>query len=196
VSDFSPLFAGCFSAAQAERAVVAFEDSQLLQVGGAQTTTSNTGQQWDSPNVWAPEQSFRVDGFLKAGKVCSGDCSSTALRLASQIASRFVATTLQGWENGTAMHEKYNAFALGGGGHGGEYKPQVGFGWTNGVVLDFLNRSDVLLRDEYAREMWLTVGVPIAVALAVLVVFACCHYSARTKLKNAEDGGEYLQGRQ
>ena len=39
-----------------------------------------------------------------------------------------------------AMHEKYDvttpAGAIGG---GGEYAPQVGFGWSNGVALDFLS---------------------------------------------------------
>jgi alpha,alpha-trehalase len=37
------------------------------------------------------------------------------------------------------MHEKYDVTAADGGiGGGGEYQPQVGFGWSNGVVLDFL----------------------------------------------------------
>ena len=33
------------------------------------------------------------------------------------------------------MHEKYDATVPGKRGRGGEYTPQVGFGWTNGVVL-------------------------------------------------------------
>lgn len=37
------------------------------------------------------------------------------------------------------MHEKYNAFVPGERGNGGEYDPQVGFGWTNGVVLELLD---------------------------------------------------------
>lgn len=37
------------------------------------------------------------------------------------------------------MYEKYNAFEMGVGGGGGEYTPQVGFGWTNGVALVMLN---------------------------------------------------------
>jgi len=36
------------------------------------------------------------------------------------------------------MFEKYNAFQHGSGGGGGEYTPQVGFGWTNGVALVLL----------------------------------------------------------
>ena len=33
------------------------------------------------------------------------------------------------------MHEKYDATAPGERGGGGEYEPQVGFGWTNGAAL-------------------------------------------------------------
>ena len=38
------------------------------------------------------------------------------------------------------MYEKYDAFEPGVGGGGGEYVPQVGFGWTNGVALDLLRK--------------------------------------------------------
>lgn len=33
---------------------------------------------------------------------------------------------------------QYSADELGGYGGGGEYTVQAGFGWTNGVILDFL----------------------------------------------------------
>ena len=36
------------------------------------------------------------------------------------------------------MHEKYNCEAFGRPGSGGEYEPQVGFGWTNGTALSLL----------------------------------------------------------
>jgi alpha,alpha-trehalase len=36
------------------------------------------------------------------------------------------------------MYEKYNALKHGSGGGGGEYSPQIGFGWTNGVALVLL----------------------------------------------------------
>jgi hypothetical protein len=38
------------------------------------------------------------------------------------------------------MFEKYYAPKLGGTGAGGEYEVQKGFGWTNGVVLEWLHR--------------------------------------------------------
>ena len=37
------------------------------------------------------------------------------------------------------MYEKYNADEIGVGGDGGEYVPQLGFGWSNGVALVFIN---------------------------------------------------------
>ncbi|KAJ6393473.1 hypothetical protein OIU77_022846 [Salix suchowensis] len=36
------------------------------------------------------------------------------------------------------MHEKYDVQKCGESGGGGEYIPQTGFGWSNGVLLAFL----------------------------------------------------------
>jgi alpha,alpha-trehalase len=37
------------------------------------------------------------------------------------------------------IFEKYNVLHPGQRGDGGEYKPQSGFGWTNGVTLYFID---------------------------------------------------------
>lgn len=34
---------------------------------------------------------------------------------------------------------QYDALRLGGSGGGGEYVPQTGFGWTNGLCMDFFH---------------------------------------------------------
>ncbi|KAJ1405834.1 hypothetical protein B484DRAFT_436853, partial [Ochromonadaceae sp. CCMP2298] len=39
------------------------------------------------------------------------------------------------------MYEKYNAYEVGVGGGGGEYVPQVGFGWSNAVALLLLKQT-------------------------------------------------------
>ena len=39
------------------------------------------------------------------------------------------------------MYEKYNAYEVGVGGGGGEYVPQVGFGWSNAVALILLQQT-------------------------------------------------------
>jgi alpha,alpha-trehalase len=38
-----------------------------------------------------------------------------------------------------AVHEKLDVTAVGRRGGGGEYAPQIGFGWSNGVLLHFLD---------------------------------------------------------
>lgn len=38
------------------------------------------------------------------------------------------------------MFEKYSAVDVGGHGGGGEYETQIGFGWSNGVVIEFLTK--------------------------------------------------------
>ena len=49
-------------------------------------------------------------------------------------------TNLIAYQRTGFMFEKYNCTTVGAGGGGGEYIPQMGFGWTNGVVLDLLRR--------------------------------------------------------
>ena len=56
------------------------------------------------------------------------------------LARRWIDANLIGYRDNELMFEKYNAFRKGESGGGGEYEPQAGFGWTNGVVLDFLAR--------------------------------------------------------
>lgn len=58
--------------------------------------------------------------------------------VALDIARRFVNTVYQGWVNTNYIFEKYNADELGVYGGGGEYVVQEGFGWTNGVVIKFI----------------------------------------------------------
>jgi neutral trehalase len=51
------------------------------------------------------------------------------------------------------MHEKYDVSQPGGGvGGGGEYAPQVGFGWSNGVALDLLAHHHAYCHSHQAGE--------------------------------------------
>ena len=67
---------------------------------------------------------------------------------AAELATRWLRSNMLGWNQSHAMHEKYDATRPGQRGGGGEYTPQVGFGWTNGVVLWLLERyaNHTLLR--------------------------------------------------
>ena len=60
--------------------------------------------------------------------------------IAFDIAQRFVNTAYVGWlkTNKTMIFEKYDANNVGANGEGGEYVVQEGFGWTNGVVIKFI----------------------------------------------------------
>jgi alpha,alpha-trehalase len=56
--------------------------------------------------------------------------------LAHEIATRWVAGNIAGYEQSAKLVEKYNVMTPNGGeGGGGEYATQIGFGWTNGVLL-------------------------------------------------------------
>jgi alpha,alpha-trehalase len=97
---------------------------------GVQCSTEATGQQWDAPNVWAPLQHILVLGLRRVG-------TPLAHRTAVDIADRFTNAVAEEWQTSGHLHEKYDA--SGRVGTGGEYEPQVGFGWTNGVCLHFLD---------------------------------------------------------
>ena len=57
-------------------------------------------------------------------------------RLAHEIAARWVRENIAGYRRYARLVEKYNVTAPGGDeGGGGEYATQIGFGWTNGVLV-------------------------------------------------------------
>jgi alpha,alpha-trehalase len=124
-----PLFAG---AAWPDRAHTTAKtvEAILLKPGGLTTTTFNTTQQWDAPNGWAPLHWIAVQSLKRYGR---GD-------LAQQIGTRFLADVNNVYNTQQKLVEKYIVEGQGtGGGGGGEYPLQDGFGWTNGVTLKLLD---------------------------------------------------------
>ncbi|CAM0956441.1 unnamed protein product [Alopecurus aequalis] len=113
------------------RVMRSLQTSGLVYPAGIATSALNTGQQWDFPNGWAPLQHLIVEGLLNSG-------STEAKEFAEEIATRWVRTNYAAYKSTGAMHEKYDVEACGKSGGGGEYKPQTGFGWSNGVLLSFL----------------------------------------------------------
>ncbi|KAF2313494.1 hypothetical protein GH714_011255 [Hevea brasiliensis] len=107
------------------------ESSGLLCAAGIATSLTNSGEQWDFPNGWAPFQHIIVEGLARSG-------SQEARSLAEDIAVRWIRTNYVTYKKTGAMHEKYNVEKCGEFGRGGKYLPQTGFGWSNGVALAFL----------------------------------------------------------
>ena len=100
--------------------------------GGIPTSEIQSGQQWDFPNCWPPLEHMIVVGLERTGLEAARDL---AFRLAeARVRGAFVNYVAKG-----AMFEKYDATSVKRIGGGGEYEVQIGFGWTNGVVLEFLN---------------------------------------------------------
>lgn len=125
-----PLYMQVASEKQAERTAKAVE-KQLLKPGGLVTTTVNNGQQWDAPNGWAPLQWVAVEGLEHYKQP----------KLAQEIGQRFLQNVQATYDKEHKLVEKYvvEGAQLGGGG-GGEYPLQDGFGWTNGVTLKLLDK--------------------------------------------------------
>jgi alpha,alpha-trehalase len=120
-----PLFLRLATPAQAQ-AVADTISQRLLAPGGLATSLIESGQQWDAPNGWAPLQWMAVVGLRNYGFD----------KLADTIATRWVGENIAGYGKEAKLVEKYNVSATGGDeGGGGEYATQIGFGWTNGVLV-------------------------------------------------------------
>lgn len=65
--------------------------------------------------------------------------TTESLNLAKKIATRWLYSNLAGFQySNQQMYEKYDGRLFGYRGFGGEYEPQDGFGWSNGVAFCFL----------------------------------------------------------
>jgi alpha,alpha-trehalase len=127
---FYPLWAGIASPAQAAR--VRANLPKFEAPGGLLTSTQVTGNQWDAPFGWAPLQMIAVAGLRRYGFKEDAD----------RIAAKFIAIVAKEFQEHGTIVEKYDVrrresdvaaditF--------GYSANQIGFGWTNGAVLDLL----------------------------------------------------------
>jgi alpha,alpha-trehalase len=104
--------------------------TDFLKPGGLITTLKRSGQQWDSPNAWAPLQYMAIDGLN----------NYNYKNLARTIANDWVSTNIRVFNSTGKLMEKYNVVDTGVNAGGGEYPLQDGFGWTNGVLLNLMNK--------------------------------------------------------
>lgn len=121
----------------------AFVDFVLLQSGlcgpgGLACTTAESAEQWDSPNCWPPLVDLAIEGLENVARDFPDSGARDAAR---RIGACFLVSCRIGWDREGVMHEKYDFRAPDGRrGCGGEYRPQTGFGWTNGTVLWLLRK--------------------------------------------------------
>lgn len=104
---------------------------EFLQKGGLVSTLIDNGQQWDSPNGWAPLQWVAIQGLRNYGYH----------DLASEIKRRWLKVNEKVFRAEGKMIEKYDVMGESGLGGGGEYQLQDGFGWTNGVAAALMDES-------------------------------------------------------
>jgi alpha,alpha-trehalase len=122
-----PLYAKIASSEQAAYVARRIE-KDFLKPGGLVTTLIESGQQWDSPNGWAPLQWIAIEGLRAYGYD----------QLADKIKTRWIKTNLDMYKKKGKFVEKYNVVDDNKLGTGGEYPLQDGFGWTNGVLAALL----------------------------------------------------------
>jgi len=125
LTTFYPLWAGIASASQAAR--VAANLPLFERPGGLQTSTRQTGAQWDAPFGWAPLEWIAVQGLRRYGYHAE----------AGRIARKFLSLVLREYEKDGVIVEKYDVVRartdLGHGLRFGYTTNEAGFGWTNAV---------------------------------------------------------------
>jgi alpha,alpha-trehalase len=97
-----------------------------------QTSTNQSGDQWDAPFGWAPLQWIAVQALRQYGYQSE----------AEDISTRFLSLVLREFEEHGAISEKYDVIhgrADAGGIVFGYRSNEAGFGWTNAVFTALLD---------------------------------------------------------
>lgn len=127
---FYPLWVGLASDAQARRVVDNLP--RFEAPGGLLTSTEVTGNQWDAPFGWAPLTHIAVCGLHRYGYHAEGD----------RLAQNFLAMVTHEFEKHGTLVEKYDVNRCSANVSDeisfGYSSNEIGFGWTNGVVLELL----------------------------------------------------------
>lgn len=136
VSNPTPLFAKCAHNSKdvADKVLDYLKSSgAAAYIGGLPTSFVHSGEQWDSPNGWAPTNHIVIEA-LRSSK------DTRVQEAAFRLADKWIQTNYFVFiRSGGKMFEKYNVETWKSqAGGGGEYEVQEGFGWTNGVILDLL----------------------------------------------------------
>ncbi|KAM4703718.1 trehalase [Rhinophrynus dorsalis] len=159
-SNLVPLWATCYSEPNTVDSVISYLESSgaLSYKNGIPTSLTASGEQWDLPNAWAPLQHMVIEGLAHSK-------SERAHEIAFTLAQNWITTNYNVYKKYKAMFEKYDVQGDGKPGGGGEYEVQVGFGWSNGVVMQILDLYKTRLTSGTA------LGASLSLALFTLPFF-------------------------
>lgn len=101
----------------------------FFRSGGMLSTLTDSGQQWDVPNGWAPLQWITYQGLLHY----------KFNRTADRLRANWLYVVEKQYKAEGKLLEKYNVIHTDLLPCDGEYEIQEGFGWTNGVYLAMKN---------------------------------------------------------
>jgi alpha,alpha-trehalase len=141
-STFYPLWTGMASPEQA--AAIVKNLSHFEEPGGLRTSPYDTGVQWDSPYAWAPLQLIGVEGLRRYGYA----------EQANRVSYSFLGTVAENFRRDGTIREKYNALTRSSevAVKSGYQMNVVGFGWTNGAFLVFLEQLPASMVERLASE--------------------------------------------
>jgi alpha,alpha-trehalase len=142
VTTFYPLWAGLASSEQAravEKNLAIFE-----QPGGLDMSPTESGGQWDHPYGWAPMQLVGIEGLRRYGFADD----------ANRVAYKFLSTVAENFRRDGNIREKYNVVTRSSetAVTAGYHMNIVGFGWTNGVFLELLQKLPSEAAERLAKE--------------------------------------------
>jgi alpha,alpha-trehalase len=133
LAGFYPLWAGLATEAQARRMVKDWLPQFELPGGLVTTLIEQKGRQWAYPNGWAPLQWIVTVGLDRYGYTAE----------AERIRRKWCDNCAAVFEETGAMWEKYNVAEVGIKQEHGLYGSIPGFGWSNGVFVDFARRFEL-----------------------------------------------------
>jgi alpha,alpha-trehalase len=128
VTTFYPLWAGLATPRQAARVVANLK--LFERAGGLQTSTNESGSQWDAPYGWAPMQLIAIEGLRRYGY--AREANRASINFLSLVVKEFI-------EHNTIV-EKYDVVnrrsQIGSGLKFGYKSNEIGFGWTNAAFVE------------------------------------------------------------
>ncbi|MEP6985567.1 MAG: trehalase family glycosidase [Chloroflexota bacterium] len=132
LAGFYPLWAKLATPEQAARIVRDWLPRFEFPGGLVTTLDSKAGRQWAYPNGWAPLNWIVTEGLANYG--FNDEAQRIRRAWCDNCAAVFTETG--------AMWEKYNVVQIGGKEEGGLYGSVRGFGWSNGVFVDFARKLE------------------------------------------------------